>query len=48
MCVCVCEELVEFGKSDKMIKIIGKVDKSETYNRFSGDISFFILRTSSD
>ena len=34
--------MVHFGESDKMIKINGKVDKSNTYNRFSGDISFFI------
>ncbi len=25
-----------------MIKIIGKMDKSNTYNGFSGNISFFI------
>ena len=32
-----------------MIKINGKVNKSNTYNRFSGNISFFINnRTSSD
>ena len=32
-----------------MIKISGKVHKSNTYNRFSSNISFFILwRTSSD
>ena len=40
--------MVDFGKSDKMIKISGKVDKPNTYNGFSSDISFFILgRTSS-
>ena len=27
-----------------MIKIRGKVDKSNTYNGFSGNISFFINR----
>ena len=25
--VCVCREMVDFGKSDKMIKISGKVNK---------------------
>ena len=29
-----------------MIKASGKVDKSNTYNRFSGNIWFFIHRTS--
>ena len=42
-------EMVDFGKSDKMIKISGKVDKSNTYNGFRNYISFFIQeRTSSD
>ena len=27
MCVCVCGEIVEFGKCDKMIKISGKKEK---------------------
>ena len=41
--------MVDFGESDKIIKISGKVDKSNTYNRFSSNISFFIQgRTSSD
>ena len=41
--------MVDFGESEKMIKISGKVDKSDTYNGFSGIISFFIHRkTSSD
>ena len=41
--------MVDFGESDKMIKICGKVDKSNSYNRFHGNISFFINRkTSSD
>ena len=31
-----------------MIKISGKVNKSNTYNGFSGNISFFIKRTSSN
>ena len=39
--------MIDFAESDKMIKISGKVDKSNSYNRFSGDISFFIIRTSS-
>ena len=40
--------MVDFGKSEKMIKISGKVDKSNTYNGFSNNISFFVLeRTSS-
>ena len=39
--------MVDFGISNKMIKISGKVDKSDIYNRFS-NISFFIHRTSSD
>ena len=41
--------MVDFVESDKMIKISGKVDKSNTYNGFSGNILFFINRkTSSD
>ena len=41
--------MVYSGESDKMIKISGKADKSNTYNGFSGNISFFIQgRTSSD
>ena len=39
--------MIDFGESDKMIKISGKVDKSDTYNGFS-NILFFIRRTSSD
>ena len=35
-----------YGKSDKMIKIIGKMDISDTV--FNTDISFFIQRISSD
>ena len=36
-------ETVDFGESDKMIKICGKMDKSDTYKGFSSsDISFFI------
>ena len=30
--------MVDFGESDKMISISGKVDKSNTFNRFSGNI----------
>ena len=42
-------EIVDFGESDKIIKTIGKVDKSSTYNGISSNISFFIQeRTSSD
>ena len=41
--------MVDFGKSDKMIRISGKVDKSNPYNWFSSYISFFIQgKTSSD
>ncbi len=32
-------EMVDLGESDKMIKISGKVDKSNTDNGFSNDIS---------
>ena len=42
-------EMVDFGKSDEMIKISGKMNKSNTYKEFSCNISFFIQRrTSSD
>ena len=34
--------MVDFGETDKMIKINGKMDKSDTYNGFSSNISFFI------
>ena len=41
--------MVDFGKSDKMIKFSGIVDKPNTYNGFGSNISFFIQgRTSSD
>ena len=40
--------MVDFGKSDKMIKLSGKVNKLNTYNGFSINISFFIYRTSTD
>ena len=42
VCVCVCGEMVDFGKSDKMIKISGKVNKPHTNNGFSIGISLFI------
>ena len=35
-------EMVDFGESDKIIKISFKVDKSITNNRSSSNISFFI------
>ena len=38
VCVCVCG-MVGFGEFDKMIKRNGKVNKSNTYNGFSGNIS---------
>ena len=34
--------MIDFGESDKMIKVSRKVEKSNTYNGFSGNISFFI------
>ena len=40
-------EIADFGESAKMIKISEKVDKSNTYNEFSGNISFFINRKTS-
>ena len=40
--------MVDCGLSDKMIKINGKIDKSDIYKGFSNDISFFIQRISSD
>ena len=41
--------MFDFGESDKTINLSGKVDKSNTYNRFNGNISFFInKRTLSD
>ena len=35
-------QTADFGESVKMMKISGKADKSNTYNGFTGDISFFI------
>ena len=41
--------IVDFGESDKTIKISWNKDKSDTYNEFSSGISFFIQgKTSSD
>ena len=40
--------MVDFGESDKMIKIGGKVIKSNTYHGFTGNISFFIHRTNKE
>ena len=41
--------MVYFGESNRKIKINGKIDKTNTYNGFSSNISFFTLgRTSSD
>ena len=37
-------EIVDFGESDKMTKISGNVDKSNTYSRFTGNILLFIKR----
>ena len=34
--------MVDFGESDKMIKINGKEDKSNTYDGFNGNISYLI------
>ena len=34
--------MVDLSESDKMIKISGKMDKSDTYKGFTSDISFFI------
>ena len=38
-------ETVDFGESDRMIKISEKEDKSDIYNGFSSDILFFIYRS---
>ena len=48
VCVCVCGEMEDFGKSDEMIKINVKVNKLNTYNGFSSNISFFIQGRSSN
>ena len=39
--------MVDFGESDKMLKISGKVEKLNTFNGFSGNISFFIYKSPS-
>ena len=39
--------MVNFGESDKMIKVSRKVDKANTYKGFSANISFFINRRTS-
>ena len=39
--------MVDFGESDLMIKLSGKMDKSDSYNEFSSNILFFIHRFSS-
>ena len=39
--------MLDFGEFDKMIKINGKVDKSNTYNWFSGNISLLTVWWSS-
>ena len=33
--------MIDFGKSDQMIKVSGKVDKPNTYDGFRSNISFF-------
>ena len=49
ICICIYGEMVDFGESNKIIKISGKMDKSNTYNSFRSYISFVIQeRTSSD
>ena len=40
--------MVDFEESVKMIKMSEKMDKSNTYNEFTGNISFFIHKTYSD
>ena len=40
--------MVDFVESDKMIYKSRKVDNSNTYNRFNGNVSSFMNRTSSD
>ena len=32
--------MIDFGESDKMMKISGKVNKLKAYNRFRSSISF--------
>ena len=47
--ILVYEEMLDFGKSDKMMNISGKEEKSDTYKGFGSNVSSFINgRTSSD
>ena len=39
--------MLDFDKSDNTRKMIGEVDKWNTYNGFSSNISFFIQGTTS-
>ena len=39
--------MLNFGESDKLIKISGKEDKSNTYKEVSDNILFFIHRKTS-
>ena len=36
--------MIDCDESDKMTKISGKMDKSDTHKGYSSDISFFIQR----
>ena len=36
--------MVDFGESDKMIRISGKVEESNTYNGFSGNIEVLLIK----
>ena len=42
VCVCVCGETLDYGEYDKIMKISGKVDKSDTHKGSHSNISFFI------
>ena len=35
--------MLDFGESDKMMKLNKKMDKSDTWNGFSRNILFFLL-----
>ena len=41
-----CGEMVDFGVSDKMKEISVNMDKSDTYNEFSSNVTFFIQKIS--
>ena len=41
--ICIYGEMVDFCVSDKMMKISGKMDKSDSYNELSSDIFHFLL-----